>query len=92
MATFNNVTIEDVWVDVTTLSGAITTSPYAIQNVGVDAVYLKESANAPTTDDGAVLFGAQFGELSKAEIQANSNKMWAKVVGSGRKTTLAVYS
>jgi hypothetical protein len=75
MATFNNVTIENTWVDVSTSSGAVITAAYAIQNIGVDAVYLKESANAPTTDDGAVLFGAQFGELSKAEIQANSNKM-----------------
>lgn len=92
MASFNNVMVTgSTWTDLNTLSGAPVGTALEIQNIGSASVKLQESSNIPSNDNGGVLFTVEYGEMSRALVEAGSLKMWAKLSDPTKPTTLALF-
>jgi len=93
MAVYQTVTLSvDDWVDLNTAAGVAVGSAFRIQNIGCNSCFLVDSSSKPTRTDGSLLFTAEFGELSIADIEAGGVRMWVRPVAATNLTTKLIIS
>jgi len=91
MAVYQTVTLSvDDWVDLNTAAGVAVGSGFIIQNISSGSCFLVDANTKPTRNDGSLLFTADFGQLSIAEITAGSDKIWVRPVDVNKTVKLIV--
>ena len=77
MTVYQTVTLTiDDWVDLNTAAGVAVGGAFRIQNIGSNACYLIDAAAKPTQPSGILLLTAQFDELSIADVESGSERVW----------------